>query len=169
MTHRTIGPRNRFVRWTTVTAGVALASAVAYVTVRSGASAALLVRLLLFVSGFLVGAAFVRRAARLAVRRLGRPGPAELASALVGGAAAGLLLTLLPRAWVFVGDTGAFRLWAFCVAGVLLALVITPLRRFLYRWQHGSADGPPVLPSHMLGEDQGDDEGDFDAEGADDP
>ena len=167
--HRAKDPRDKFARWTTVVAGVALTLAVAYITVQSGASPALLVRMLLFVSGFLVGAAFVRLAARLAVRRLGRPGPAELASALVGGAAAGLFLPLLPRAWVFVGGTGATRLWAFFAAGILLALVMVPLRRLLFRWQRAATDGPPVLPPHVPGEDrvEKDTDGDFDA--ADDP
>ena len=104
LTHRAKDPRDKFARWTTVVAGVALTLAVAYLTVRSGASSALLVRMFLFVLGFLVGAALVRLAARLAVRRLGRPEPAELASALMGGVAAGLLPSLLPWTWVFVKE-----------------------------------------------------------------
>ncbi|MDP9456306.1 MAG: hypothetical protein M3Q60_11115 [Actinomycetota bacterium] len=162
MTHRARDSRDEFARWTTVLAAVALT--LAYFTVRSGASSALLVRMLLFVSGFLIGAALVRLAARLAVRYLGRPEPAELASALMGGAAAGLLPSLLPRTWTFVGETDATRLWAFFVAGVLLALVVVPLRRLFFRWQRAATDGTTVAPVHTSGEERGDEDGDFDAD-----
>ena len=144
-------------------AGVALALAVAYFTVRSGASSALLVRMFLFVCGFLVGAALVRLAARLAVRRLGRPEPAELASALMGGVAAGLLPSLLPWTWTFVGGADANPPWAFFAAGVVLALVVVPLRRIYFRWLH-AADGTTVAPVHTSGADRGDEDGDSDGD-----